>query len=290
MSVIILPSKSSTWRLSAFLMSHIFKDHFYPPGYFWFQPATRVDAWPYNYYKTAGHRFTATSLIISYLHRAPGRWNRLWTNARKLNSLPCFTLWLWGNYQINFLFLFQTTLVFFRNGNCLSSVKIYRLCFISMGLTCHLKEEIILFVPLLSVSAAKACCKSRSASTCRRADILAPSTWLICGREYCFLHGGVAAVRANGAHVLVSSDGFYHSWRWLACRLWDCGASIRRRSLILLVMGCEAPLFPLSLSFDCFFLVCISAIQFHTSCVWLHKRWTMRFQQRSSLQTQHSHN
>lgn len=128
-----------------------------------------------------------------------------------LRQLSCHAL------VIDFFFLFPTTLVFLRNGNCLSSVEINRLCFISIGLTCHLKEEIILFVLLLSVSAAKACCKSRSASTCRRADILAPSTWLICGREYCFLHGGVAAVRANGTHALVSSDDFYHSWRWLAC-------------------------------------------------------------------------
>ncbi len=96
-SVIILPSKSSTWRLSAFLMSHIFKDHFYPSGYFWFEPATRIDTWPYNYYKTAGERFTAASLIISYLYRAPWnwavRWNRLWGVALKLNSDPvlhCF--------------------------------------------------------------------------------------------------------------------------------------------------------------------------------------------------------
>lgn len=91
-SVIILPSKSSTWRLSAFLMSHIFKDHFCPSGYFWFQPATRMDTWPYNYYKTAGQRFTAASLIISYLHCAPWnwavRWKRLWGIALKLTSDP----------------------------------------------------------------------------------------------------------------------------------------------------------------------------------------------------------
>lgn len=171
----------------------------------------------------------------------------------------------------------------------MSSVEIYRLCFISMGLTCHLKEEIILFVLLLSVSAAKACCKSRSASTCRRADILAPSTWLICGREYCFLHGGDAAVRANGAHVLISSDGFYHSWRWLACRV---GLRCEHRAPFpyLARHGLWSSIIPSVFIFWLFFLVCISAIQFHTSCVWLHKRWTMRFQWRSSLQTQHSHN
>lgn len=256
MSVIILPSKSSTWRLSAFLMSHIFKDHFCPSGYFWFQPATRIHTWPYNYYKTAGQIFTAASLIISYLHRAPWnwvvRWNRLWGIALKLNSDPVLhcvfeaTIVQCSCKWTCFLFLLNDIHFFLETATVWVWSKIRRLCFISIRLTCHLKEEIIVFVLHLSVSAAsfaaKACCK---ADQCPPAAEL--TFWL--PRHGSFVEGNTVFCMeelANGAHV--SGDG-------AGCRvLWACGASTRRFSFILLIMGCGAPLFPLPLSFDSFFL------------------------------------
>ncbi len=257
MSVIILPSKSSTWRLSAFLMSHIFKDHFCPSGYFWFQPATRIDTWPYNYYKTAGQRFTAASLIISYLSPCPSKlgckMERLWGIALKLNSDPVLhcvfeaTIVQCSCIRTCFLFLLNNIHFFLETATVWVWSKIRRLCFISVRLTCHLKEEIILFVLHLSVSAA-----SFAAKACCKADQHPPAAELTFWLPWhgSFVEGNTVFCMeelANGAHVSVSGDGA--GWRVL----WACGASTRHSSFISLVMGCGAQLFPLPLSFDCFF-------------------------------------
>lgn len=187
-------------------------------------------------------------------------------------------------------FLFQPTFVFLRNGNCLSSVENPPIMF-------HKRSA---YMPSeggdypLCVAPLRLCCLS-AAKACCRADQRPPAAeltfWL--SRHSSFVEGNTVlcmeelqlcgpTVPTSWSPVMVSTIGI-----GCACSV---GPRIRPPSLILLVMGCEAPLFPLPLSFDCFFFLCVSAIQFHTSCVWLHKRWTMRFQTRSSLQTQHSHN
>lgn len=70
---------------------------------------------------------------------------------------PCFVLCFWGNNSAVLFVSSETATVWVR-------AKIRRLCFISVWLTCHLKEEIIFFVLHLTDSAAsfaaKACCKA----------------------------------------------------------------------------------------------------------------------------------
>lgn len=112
-----------------------------------------------------------------------------------------FTLCFWGNncavllYTNLLPFSFKRHPFFLRNGNCLRLVENPPIMF-------HKRSA---YMPSeggdypLCVAPLRLCCllycqgvlQSRSASTCRRADILASSTWLICGREYCVLHGGV---------------------------------------------------------------------------------------------------
>lgn len=76
----------------------------------------------------------------------------------------------------------------------------------------------------LCVAPLRLCCQgalqSRSASSCCRADILAPSACLICGAQYCVLHEGVAAVWVSSAHVLVFGDGFNQSLALVGMRCW----------------------------------------------------------------------
>lgn len=187
-------------------------------------------------------------------------------------------------------FLFQTTFVFLRNGNCLSSVENPPIMFHKRS--AYMPSEggdyplCVAPLRLCCLSAAKACCKAD-----QRPPAAELTFWL--SRHGSFVEGNTVfcmeelqlygpTVPTSWSPVMVSTIPGT-GWRVV----WDRGASIRRPSLILLVMGCEAPLFPQPLSFDCF-IFCASS-QFNSTpavfdCI-RDELWDF-----SSLQTQHSHN
>lgn len=121
-------------------------------------------------------------------------------------------------FEVNELLCFQTT---FPCALVMPTVwvrsNIRRLCFISVRLTCHLKEEIILFVLHLSVSAAKACCKADQRPPAaeltfwlpRYASFVEPNT-VFCMEE---LQLCGSAVPTSWSPAMVSTNPFH----WLAC-------------------------------------------------------------------------
>lgn len=163
-------------------------------------------------------------------------------------------------------FLFQTTFVFLRNGNCLSLVENPPIMFHKRS--AYMPSEggdyplCVAPLRLCCLSAAKACCKAD-----QRPPAAELTFWL--SRHGSFVEGNTVfcmeelqlygpTVPTFWSPVMVSTiPGI--GWRVVWVRV----ASIRRPSLILLVMGCEAPLFPLPLSFDCF-IFCAS-LQFNST-------------------------
>lgn len=190
-------------------------------------------------------------------------------------------------------FLFQTTFVFLRNGNCLSSVENPPIMFHKRS--AYMPSEggdyplCVAPLRLCCLSAAKACCKAD-----QRPPAAELTFWL--SRHGSFVEGNAVfwmeelqlcgpTVPTSWSPVMVSTI-LGIGWRVV----WDRGAEHQASFPYLARHGLWSSIIPSAFIFWLFYFLCVSAIQFHTSCVWLHKRWTMRFQTRSSLQTQHSHN